>query len=303
MTANFKDFHISVPMIEFIDEFFEKTQKDFPDCIYSIKTNRSDFDSMTCGLETGLTVIAGRPSMGKTSFSLSIAIENSILNQKKCIFFSLESSKEAIFKKTISYVAGIDLLRIYAARVTEQHLERILESIVPIRDSNLYIIDSVYTVDGIESKVDEAGFMPDLIVVDSLQMLENHNPKTTRYRNLNEIILRLKRLSFKNKCPVILTSQLHKRLEMRADKRPVCSDFSESEFPAQAADKIIFMYRDDVYNENTPDKSIVEVICAKNKSGPIGKVSLNWIPQTGSYKDFVWKKSECSTRNVKCQKQ
>ncbi len=283
-----KNLHISIQKNELFTDIDYINKKNLTCGLNSIKTTRKDLDEMTSGFETGLTVMAARPSMGKTAFVLSIVLENSIKYQKNCIFFSLESTYLTILKRSLAYLTGIDFLKVNHARFNEADCEKINLTIPMFDNSGFYINDDATTIKCIESTLKHINFSPDLIVVDSFQMLENHNPKITRHHNLNEIILRLKDIAFKKQCPVILTSHLHKQLELRADKRPFFPlDFSETDFPYQAADKVLFLYRDEIYNSNTTDKGTIEVICAKNKSGPIGKVRLRYIPNTGVFADLT----------------
>lgn len=279
--------HVSTPMSDFFNGIQEKTEKDMSGYFTNMQTHHADLDEMTGGLEIGLTLLAGRPGVGKTAFALSMALQSCLRDKNTCIFFSLESVSETLAKRMLSFLSGVDLLRIQTGRLRQEDCDLLVTATEVMAESKMYIDHGAITIDDIENSVtDKEKLSPRIIVVDSLQMLENHNPRTTRYRNLNEIILRLKKLAFKYGSTVILTSQLHKRLEMRADKRPYTGDFSETEFPAHAADKVLFLYRDEMYNENTSCKGLMEVICAKNKTGPIGKIRVKYLPPCGRYEDF-----------------
>lgn len=204
--------------------------------------------------------------MGKTALALKIAIDAAIEDKKTVCFFSSDSDSIVLVKRTLAYLTGLHILRLSQGFLNEEGWIRLISAIDILKESNLHIVSPARTIDDIEAICEQ--IQPALIVVDSLQMLQNHSPRTTRYRNLNEILQRLS----SNGLPVVLTSSLHRRLEYRADKRPCLSDFYETEMTVNASDKILMLYRDEVYNETTTERGIMEIICAQNRSGPIGKV-------------------------------
>jgi replicative DNA helicase len=259
-------------LLDFMETLDRRANSDYP--YYGSSISFRDLQEITGGLDAGIVLIAGRPSMGKTIFALNVIIESVFNEKKKVCIFGPESNGLTTIQKILAALSGTDLLKIRTGRLNEEEWNRIISCVSMISDSNLYISDNSCTIDSIESISKQ--IKPQLILVDSLQIIENHNPKTTRYRNLNEITQRLNRLAIELNMPVLLTSQVHRRIELRADKRPCLSDFYETEMMVNSADKVLFLYRDEVYNENTATRNIMEVICAKNRTGPIGKIRLRY---------------------------
>lgn len=260
--------------------------------ITGIPTGYHDFDEMTSGLQASdLVIIAGRPSMGKTTFAMNIAEHVAIKSRAPVLVFSMEMPGEAIVMRFLSSLCRIDQLRIRTGKLADEDWPRISSTVSMLSDAPLYIDDSP-GLSPAEMRARARRLAKEhgqlgLIVVDYLQLMQVPGSNENRTAEISEISRSLKGLAKELNVPVIALSQLNRGLEQRSDKRPVMSDLRESGAIEQDADLIVFIYRDEVYNENSPDKGTAEIIIAKQRNGPIGKVRLTFMGQYTCFENFT----------------
>ena len=255
-------------------------------------TGYDDLDEMTSGLQpSDLVIVAGRPSMGKTGFAMNIAEHVAIKSRKPVLVFSMEMPGEALVMRMLSSLCRIDQLRIRTGKLADDDWPRITSTVSMLSETPLYI-DDTPGLNPAEMRARARRLAKDhgqlgLIVVDYLQLMQVPGYSDNRTAEISEISRSLKGLAKELKVPVMALSQLNRGLEQRADKRPVMSDLRESGAIEQDADLIAFIYRDEVYNENSPDKGTAEIIIAKQRNGPIGKVRLTFIGQFTRFENFT----------------
>lgn len=281
-----------------IKEFLAKTMDRIDTLFHSntaitgVPTGYHDFDDMTSGLQgSDLVIIAGRPSMGKTTFAMNIAEHVAIKSRLPVLIFSMEMPGEAIVMRLLSSLCRIDQLRIRTGKLADEDWPRISSTVSMLSDAPLFIDDtpglSPAEMRARARRLAKEYGQIGLIVVDYLQLMQVPGYNENRTAEISEISRSLKNLAKELKVPVIALSQLNRGLEQRADKRPVMSDLRESGAIEQDADLIAFIYRDEVYNENSPDKGTAEIIIAKQRNGPIGKVRLTFMGQFTCFENFI----------------
>jgi replicative DNA helicase len=252
--------------------------------ITGIATGYHDLDNMTSGLQPAdLVIIAGRPSMGKTMLATNIGEHVAIKEGKPVLIFSMEMPGEAIVMRLLSSLCRIDQLRIRTGKLVDEDWPRISSTVSVLSDAPFFIDDtpalSPAELRARARRVAKEQGQLGLIIVDYLQLMQVPGSNENRTAEISEVSRSLKSLAKELRVPVIAISQLNRSLEQRADKRPVMSDLRESGAIEQDADLIAFIYRDEVYNDNSPDKGTAEVIISKQRNGPIGKVRLTFLGQ------------------------
>ncbi len=273
--------------MEKIDQLFQSKNP-----ITGVPTGYHDLDEMTSGLQpSDLVIIAGRPSMGKTTFAMNIAEHVVIKSQSPVLIFSMEMPGESIVMRLLSSLCRIDQLRIRTGKLEDEDWPRISSTVSMLSEAPLFI-DDTPALSPVELRARARRLMKEhgqlgLIVVDYLQLMQVPGNSENRTAEISEISRSLKSLAKELKVPVIALSQLNRGLEQRADKRPVMSDLRESGAIEQDADLIVFIYRDEVYNENSPEKGTAEIIIAKQRNGPIGKVRLTFLGQYTCFENFI----------------
>jgi replicative DNA helicase len=262
-----------------IDELFRSEGS-----ITGLPTGYKDLDEKTSGLQkSDLIIIAGRPSMGKTSFAMNLAENALLLSNKPVLVFSLEMPAESLIFRMLSSIGRIDQKRLRTGKLEEEDWPKLTAAVSKLKDKPLLIDDSV-GLSPMEMRsrarrvVREHGQLG-LVVVDYLQLMQIKGFGDNRVGEISEISRSLKTLAREFDCPVLALSQLNRGLEQRPNKRPVMSDLRESGAIEQDADIIAFVYRDEVYNEDTPDKGVAEIIIGKQRNGPIGTVRLSFMGQ------------------------
>lgn len=247
-----------------------------------------DFDRLTSGLRGGqLIIIAARPAMGKTSLFLSMAQNISTTGNNVVAIFSLEMGKEELGFKLLSGMARIDSKRLKVGRLADRDWPRLAQAADQLAKSKIFIDDSGdLTVLDIRSRCRRLLSMEkrlDLIVVDYLQLMKGSRASqkgdASREREISEISRSLKTLAKELKVPIIALSQLNRGVESRPNKRPMLSDLRESGAIEQDADMVCFIYRDEVYNKDTEDKGVAELIVAKHRAGETATVRLAWMAE------------------------
>lgn len=281
-----------------VNEFLVKTMAridllaNSKDPLTGISTGYYEFDKMTSGLQkSDLVIIAGRPSMGKTTFAMNIAEHAIIKSQAPVLVFSMEMPGESIVMRLLSSLCRIDQTRIRSGKLEDEDWPRISSTIGLLSESKLFIDDSAaLSPSEVRARarrhVKEHGELG-LIVIDYLQLMQVPGFSENRTAEISEISRSLKSLAKELKVPVIALSQLNRSLEQRADKRPVMSDLRESGAIEQDADLIVFIYRDEVYNPTSPDKGMAEIIIAKQRNGPIGKFNLTFLGQFTCFENYT----------------
>jgi replicative DNA helicase len=270
-----------------IDELFRSGA-----ALTGLSSGYADFDEMTSGLQPAdLVIIAGRPSMGKTMLAMNIA-ENAVVETKKPVLvFSMEMPSDALAMRMISSLGQVELQRIRSGKLDNEDWPRISSTIQILSQVPLFIDDTPALTPGElrlrARRVAREHGQLQLIVVDYLQLMNAGGAGDNRTLEISEISRSLKALAKELNVPVIALSQLNRSLEQRADRRPVMSDLRESGAIEQDADLIAFIYRDEVYNPTTLDKNVAEVIIAKQRNGPIGKIKLTFRGQYTRFDNFA----------------
>lgn len=260
--------------------------------ITGVSTGFSDFDNMTSGLQKGdMVVIAGRPSMGKTTFAMNIAEHASIKGDKPVIVFSMEMPAEQLTMRMMSSLGRIDQHRVRTGKLRDDDWPRISSAVSILSEAKMYIDDTpALTPMEMRARARRVSRAHDglgLIVIDYLQLMRVAGNKENRTNEISEISRSLKALAKELSVPVIALSQLNRGLESRTDKRPVMSDLRESGAIEQDADLIAFIYRDEVYHEDSQEKGIAEIIIRKQRNGPIGDFRLTFLGQYTRFENFV----------------
>lgn len=257
-----------------------------------LTTGYTDLDDMTSGWQkSDLIIVAGRPSMGKTAFAMNL-VENAIMTtEKPVLVFSLEMPAESLIFRMLSSIGRIDQTKIRRGELTEEDWPGFNNAVAKLKDKPLFIDDSS-GLSPMEMRsrarriVREHGQLG-MVVIDYLQLMQIKGYGDNRVGEISEISRSLKMLAREFECPVIALSQLNRGLEQRPNKRPIMSDLRESGAIEQDADIISFIYRDEVYNEDSPDKGVAEVIIGKQRNGPIGTVKLAFLGQFTRFENHI----------------
>jgi replicative DNA helicase len=252
------------------------------DAITGTPTGYSDYDQLTSGLQPdALVVIGARPGAGKTSFALGMAAHAAIEASRPVLFFSLEMSRTELSQRLLCSEARVDSTRVRTGRLSEDDWRRISHGIGRLGDAPLWIDDNPnVTVMEIRSKArrlqSKVGPLG-MVVVDYIQLMTGRHGAESRQVEVAEISRGLKILARELRAPVVALAQLNRSLEQRADKRPMLSDLRESGSLEQDADVVTFLYRDELYNADSPDRGTAEVLVAKHRAGPTGTVRLAFL--------------------------
>ena len=259
--------------------------------ITGIATGFDDIDDMTAGLQrSDLIIIAGRPSMGKTAFSINIAENAAIKGKKSVAIFSMEMPGEQLAMRMLGSLSRIDQQKIRTGRIAEDDWPRLTSTLTMMQDAKMFIDDTpALTPAEVRSRCRriKREHELDLVIVDYLQLMQMPDSNENRATELSAISRGLKALAKELNVPVIALSQLNRSLEQRDNKRPRMSDLRESGAIEQDADVIMFIYRDEVYNEDSQDKGKAEIIIAKQRNGPIGECFLAFRGQYTRFENYI----------------
>ncbi len=251
--------------------------------VTGIATGFVDLDYRTSGLQpSDLVLVAARPSMGKTAFVLNIAQYVAFHSNMSTAIFSLEMSKEQLVNRLFSLESRVDAQLLRSGNLADSDWEKLIEGAGTIGRSNLIIDDTPgISISELRSKCRKYKLEQDLklVIIDYLQLMSGSGRTDSRQQEISDISRSLKGLARELNVPVVALSQLSRQVEQRPDHRPMLSDLRESGAIEQDADVVMFIYRDDYYNKDTPDKNIAEIIVAKQRNGPIGTINLVWLPQ------------------------
>lgn len=255
-----------------------------------IDTGYKDLNKILGGFQkSDFIIIGGRPAMGKTAFALNLATKISAKFNKPVAIFSLEMSKQQLDERLLGALACVDLQKIREGNLTDKEWEKLTQKFSILSNAPLYVNDEPYLTPQILKRrarrlKREKGI--ELIVIDYLQLMAGDRRTENKQQEVSEISRQLKLLARELDIPIIALSQLSRGLEARQDKRPIMSDIRESGAIEQDADLVMFLYRDEYYNENTQDKNIAEVIISKHRKGATGTVKLFYKKEFCAFADL-----------------
>ncbi len=273
--------------VDKIDELFNSD-----DALTGVSSGFSDFDGRTSGLQKAdLVIVAGRPSMGKTTFAMNMCENVAIGAGVPVAIFSMEMPAEALTMRMISSLGRINQQAVRSGKLEDDDWPRVTSAVNILSQAKIFIDDSAaLTPNEIRARCrrlqKEHGQLG-MVMVDYLQLMRAPEAGDNRVNEISAISRGLKALAKELNCPVVALSQLNRSLEQRPNKRPVMSDLRESGAIEQDADLIVFIYRDEVYNEDSPDKGKAEIIIAKQRNGPIGTVNLTFQGQFTRFDNFA----------------
>jgi len=265
-----------------IEALYERQEK-----VTGVRSGFVDMDEMTAGFQSSdLIILAARPSMGKTALALNFLANAAVHTGVATAFFSLEMSKEQLAMRLLCSEARVDASRLRAGFLTDQEWTRLIEAAGRLSEAPIFIDDTpAMPVMKVQAMLRRLKAQADLgmVVIDYLQLMKANSKMQSREQEISDISRNLKGIAKELNLPVVALSQLNRGVDSRTDKRPMLSDLRESGAIEQDADLIMFIYRDEVYNKESQDKGIAEVILAKQRNGPIGTIKLKWF---GHYTRF-----------------
>jgi replicative DNA helicase len=273
-----------------VDKIESLYEQDNP--ITGVSTGFTDFDEMTSGLQASdLVIVAGRPSMGKTTFAMNLAENVAIKAKKPVAVFSMEMPGDQLAMRMMSSLGRIDQHKVRTGKLDDDEWPRMTSAINLLAETQLFIDDTAaLTPTEVRSRsrrlMREHGQLG-LIVLDYLQLMQSPSSGENRVQQISDISRNLKALAKELNVPVVALSQLNRNLEQRPNKRPVMSDLRESGSIEQDADVIVFIYRDEVYKEDSPDKGVAEIIIGKQRNGPIGTSRLTFLGQYTRFENYT----------------
>lgn len=258
-----------------------------------IPSGFSNFDEKTSGFNpSDLIIIAARPSMGKTAFALNLALNATLKSDKHILIFSLEMSSSQLLQRLLAVQSGVGLQKIRNGFLDEEEWGRLGMSGGLLAQSNINIADlpnvNVLEIRSIARRLKAMNKL-DMIVIDYLQLIKGTGRGDNRQQEISDISRSLKGIARELDIPIIALSQLSRAPEQRADRRPMLSDLRESGAIEQDADMVVFLYRDDYYNEDTPERGVTEVIIGKQRNGPVGTVKLRFFHEITRFADYTTK--------------
>lgn len=260
--------------------------------VTGVSTGFRDLDYKTAGLQpSDLILIAARPSMGKTAFVLNVAENVALRGDTMTAIFSLEMSKEQLVKRMLAMNSKVDSQKIRTGNLEDEEWGRLVGSVRNIGNSRLVIDDTPgISVAELRSKCRKLKVEQNLglVIIDYLQLMSGGKRSESRQQEISEISRSLKALAREIEAPVIALSQLSRAVEQRPDKRPMLSDLRESGAIEQDADVVMFIYRDEYYNQDSEEKGVAEIIIGKQRNGPTGSVKLAWLSQFTKFGDLEY---------------
>jgi replicative DNA helicase len=282
-----------VPVRSAVKEAFQQLQQRYETrgSVTGLPTGFTDFDEMTAGLQpSDLIILAARPSMGKTALALNMAEYAALKTKKAVAVFSMEMSASQLAFRLISSLGRINQQHLRTGDLQDEEWPRVTSAITLLSEAKIFIDDTpALSPVELRSRARRLKRENDLglIVIDYLQLMAVPGNQENRATEISEISRGLKALAKELNVPVIALSQLNRSLEQRADKRPMMSDLRESGAIEQDADVIVFIYRDDYYNKDSPDKGLAEIIIGKQRNGPTGSVKLTFLGQYTKFENHA----------------
>ena len=267
--------------------------------VTGVASGFTDLDSMTSGLQPGeLVIVAGRPSMGKTAFAINIAEHVALEGRKPVAIFSMEMGGVQLAMRMIGSVGKLNQHDLRTGRLQEDDWPRLTHALGRLNEADIFI-DETAALNSLElrsraRRLHRQSNGLGLIIIDYLQLMSSPSSKASENRatEISEISRSLKALAKELQVPVMALSQLNRSLEQRPNKRPMMSDLRESGAIEQDADLILFIYRDEVYNPDSPDKGKAEIIIGKQRNGPIGKIELTFRGEFTRFDNFAHSHSQ-----------
>ncbi len=286
--------HIGVTLHKVFDRLTELSQSD--SAIPGMSTGMRDLDKKINGLnKSDLLLVAARPAMGKSAFALNLALNVAKKYNKTVAMFNLEMSREQLAMRLLAMESFVDGQKMATGKLTEEEWSKLCMASASLSQTDIRIDDNPsITVAEMNAKCRRLENLG-MVVIDYLQLMNGSGygkGGDSRVNVVSEISRSLKIMAKELNVPVICLSQLSRGPESRTDKRPMLSDLRESGAIEQDADEVLFLYRDEYYNENTEDKGVAECIVSKNRHGEVGTVKLQWIPQYQTFADREWKHAE-----------
>jgi replicative DNA helicase len=287
-----------VPIKQVLSEYYDRIEylTRHRGEMIGIPTGFSDVDKLLGGLQrSDMIILAARPSVGKTSLALSIAHNAAKKYRQRIAFFSLEMSNEQVVQRLISAETAIDSQRLRRGEIEEGEWGRFMKATSDLAET-YFFVDDTPGISALELRTKarrlHAEFGIDLIVVDYLQLMRGDWRSENRVQEISAISRALKALARELNVPLLALSQLSRGVESRTDKRPILSDLRESGALEQDADVVIFIYRDELYNENTERKNIADIIVAKHRHGPTGSVALYFKKELAQFREAELRRTE-----------
>lgn len=275
-------------VVERIQELCERDGSD----VTGMPTGYTDLDQKTSGMQPGdMIIVAGRPSMGKTAFALNIAEHVAVEMGQPVAIFSMEMPGTQLAVRFLSSIGRLDQHRVRTGRLNDDEWQRLTEALGKLHEAPIHI-DETPALNSTELRARARRLFRQygklgLIVIDYLQLMSAVRDTENRATELSEISRSVKALAKELNVPILALSQLSRNVEQRPNKRPVMSDLRESGAIEQDADLIQFIYRDEVYNADSPDKGTAEIIIAKQRNGPIGAVRLTFLGEYTKFENFA----------------
>jgi replicative DNA helicase len=286
----FRDIHqLLSQVMERVDMLYHREN---PSDITGIPTGFNDLDQMTSGLQEGeLIVVAGRPSMGKTALALNMGEHVAVETRLPVAVFSMEMSGTQLATRMLGSIGRLDQHKLRTGRLSDEDWNKLTNAVGKLHDAPIHI-DETAALNALELRARARRLHRQygklgLIIVDYLQLMSASTQGENRATEISEISRSLKALSKELHVPVVALSQLNRSLEQRPNKRPVMSDLRESGAIEQDADLILFIYRDEVYNPDSPDKGRAEIIIGKQRNGPIGTINLTFLGQYTRFENYA----------------
>jgi replicative DNA helicase len=284
-------------LMEVVTRIDELYNRDNPSEVTGVPTGFVDLDTKTSGLQPGdLIIVAGRPSMGKTAFSLNIAENVALDSNMSVAVFSMEMGAAQLVMRMLGSVGRLDQHKLRTGRIGEDDWPRLTHALGRLNETPFFIDESP-GLSAMEVRARARRLARQckedrplgLIVLDYIQLMSGSSSGQSENRatEISEISRSLKGLAKELHVPVIALSQLNRSLEQRPNKRPIMSDLRESGAIEQDADVILFIYRDEVYNPDSPDKGTAEIIIGKQRNGPIGTVRLTFLGEYTKFESFA----------------
>ena len=285
---------ISSILHKVFDRLTELAQSD--SAIPGLSTGLHDLDKKINGLNlSDLLLIAARPAMGKTSFALNIAMNVAKKYDGTVAIFSLEMSREQLAMRLLSGESFVDSQKLLTGKLSDEEWSKLAMASAALSQVDIRVDDNPsITVAEMNAKLRRLDHLR-LVIIDYLQLMTSSGygkQAENRVNVVSDISRSLKIMAKELNVPVICLSQLSRANEGRSDKRPILSDLRESGAIEQDADEVLFLYRDEYYNENTPDKNIAECIVSKNRHGETGTVRMQWLPQFTTFTDLEWRQTD-----------
>ena len=286
--------HIGTTLHKVFDRLNELSESD--SAIPGLSTGMHDLDTKINGLNrSDLVLLAARPAMGKTAFALNLCLNVAKKYNQTVAMFSLEMSREQLAMRLLSIESFVDSQKMATGKLTEDEWTKLCMASTALSQTDIRVDDNPsITVAEMNAKLRRVENLG-LVIVDYLQLMQGSGygkGGDSRVNVVSDISRSLKIMAKELNVPVVCLSQLSRGPEGRTDKRPMLSDLRESGAIEQDADEVLFLYRDEYYNENTEDKGIAECIVAKNRHGEVGTVKLQWIPQYQTFTDREWTHAE-----------